>query len=118
MLYTSVARDGQRILYVPDIDSWEAWDADLVGLAVSHDALILDGTFFSGEELPYRSLSEVPHPVVRHTMDLLDDHADRVWFTHLNHTNPLWDPASAAWSEVTVRGFHVAASPHQRRIME
>lgn len=114
----SVARDGQRILYVPDIDSWDLWGQDVSGLAVTHDALILDGTFFSGDELPHRPLAEVPHPVVRRTMDRLQDVAGKVWFTHLNHTNPLWDPTSAAWAEVTARGFNVAVFPRQGRMWQ
>ncbi len=93
------------LLYVPDADRWE----DLPGLAAPFSTLVLDGTFFSGEDLPGRDMSEIPHPCVTDTLRLLEPVAERtVWFTHLNHTNPLWNPGSRASREVSRRGYRVA----------
>ena len=91
-----------RTLYIPDIDRWEI--GDLRELVSSVDYAFLDATFFSGDELPGRDMSKVPHPLVTDTMDRLEGLGAKVWFIHLNHTNPLLgDP-----SPVERRGFHVA----------
>ena len=33
---------------------------------------------------------------------------DRIYFIHLNHTNPALDPESSASTEIEKAGFHVA----------
>jgi pyrroloquinoline quinone biosynthesis protein B len=91
-------------LYVPDIDRWAPWDRDLRAMVESVDVALLDGTFASGDELPGRDMSLVPHPLVGDTMARLAGLGAKVWFTHLNHTNPLLDDASP----VERLGFHVA----------
>ena len=94
------------LLYVPDIDRWEGWQVPWT----SFDTLVVDGTFFNGAELPGRDLREIPHPSVEHTLELLGARSAQspVWFTHLNHTNPLWDKDSQASREVLRNGFRVA----------
>jgi len=103
---------GGSLLYVPDVDRWEDWDRDLGQLAVEVDWLLLDGTFFAAGELPGRDPAEIPHPTVRHSMDLLQEvlagGRSQVLFTHLNHSNPLWDPDSPASRELRARGFGTA----------
>lgn len=89
-------------LFIPDIDRWEI--GDLRALVDAVDYAFLDATFFSGDELPGRDMSKVPHPLVTDTMNLLDGLGAKVWFIHLNHTNPLLDDPSPAER----RGFHVA----------
>lgn len=100
------------LLYLPDLDRWEGWERERAALTAAYPIWLLDGSFFSGDELRGRAASEVPHPPVSVTMDLLQEqvHAGRleVWFTHLNHTNPLWDAGSAAARETARRGFGVA----------
>jgi len=96
-------------LFIPDIDRWVPWDRDIRALVASVDYAFLDGTFSSGDELPGRDMSKVPHPFVSDTMDRLDglgatSSGAKVWFIHLNHTNPLLDDPSPAER----RGFHVA----------
>jgi pyrroloquinoline quinone biosynthesis protein B len=94
-----------RVLYVPDIDRWEAWDRDVRALVLSVDLAFLDATFASGDELPGRDMSLVPHPLVGDTVARLAGLGPRVRLTHLNHTNPLLDdPKSLA-----EKGFRVAA---------
>jgi len=93
-----------RVLYVPDVDRWEKWDRDVRREVAEVDVALLDGTFYSAAELPGRDMSRVRHPFVTESMDRLHEVRAKVWFTHLNHTNPLLlDPAP-----VESRGFHVA----------
>ena len=98
-----------KLLYVPDIDDWAAWPRARE-IVAAHEVSLLDATFFSAEELPGREMREVPHPLVPKTLDFFSDLAGkrRLILTHLNHTNPLTDPNSAATREVTHRGFEVA----------
>lgn len=88
------------VVFVPDIDKWERWSRPLEDLVRANDVLYLDGTFYDGSELPGRDLSEVPHPLIRETMERLAalpaELRDRVRFIHLNHTNPaLFTPRKA-----------------------
>jgi pyrroloquinoline quinone biosynthesis protein B len=77
---------------------------DIRALVSSVDHAFLDATFSSGDELPGRDMSKVPHPLVPDTMTRLDGLGARVRFIHLNHTNPLLDDPSPAER----RGFRVA----------
>ena len=59
-------------IYLPDIDSWEQWESQggsLETLISENDLLYLDGSFFSGDELPGRDMSKIPHPTIVHTME-------------------------------------------------
>jgi len=77
----------RSLLYLPDIDAWEI---DLPALLDSVDGALLDGTFYSADELPRQR--DVPHPPIVETMKLLDDERlAKVRFTHLNHTNAVLD---------------------------
>jgi pyrroloquinoline quinone biosynthesis protein B len=87
----------RALLYVPDIDKWEKWDRRLEDEVGAVDLALLDGTFMAAEEVPGRSLAEIPHPLVGETVARLKPRGlgARVRFIHLNHTNPLlWDPAA------------------------
>jgi pyrroloquinoline quinone biosynthesis protein B len=106
---------GRRALFIPDIDSWEEWDASGVRLEdaiAGVDIAFLDGTFFADGELPGRDMKTVPHPLIRHTMDRLGalsvEQRRKVRFIHLNHTNPALWPESDARREVLSRGFGIA----------
>ncbi len=103
---------GRTCLYIPDINKWGKWTHDIVEEVAAVDVALLDGTFYKGDELPGRNISEVPHPFVSETMQLFMQKSDdktraKVHFIHLNHTNPLlWDKRKQA--EVEGRGFHLA----------
>jgi pyrroloquinoline quinone biosynthesis protein B len=74
------------------------------------DAALLDGSFFSGSEVPGRAIEDIPHPLIPHTMDLLEEsvrEGARVVFTHFNNTNPALDDGKEA-GEVQRRGFELA----------
>lgn len=93
-----------RLLWLPDIDSWDGWDRDLREVVSSVDRAFLDATFLSDGEIGGRRLAEVPHPRALDTMERLSGLGDRVRLVHLNHTNPLLvDPSPAER-----RGFRVA----------
>lgn len=102
------------VLYVPDSAPWSQWSPPLPDVLAAHrvDLALLDGSFFSADELPGRDIATLEHPLMRETMDLLQPLVDanklRVVFTHLNHSNPAVDPDSPAARELSRRGFEVA----------
>ena len=78
----------RTLLYLPDIDRW---DVDLPALLDRCDLALLDGSFYTRDELPRQG--EIPHPPITETLDLLaPEDAAKVRFTHFNHTNPVLDP--------------------------
>ncbi|MDX1388427.1 MAG: MBL fold metallo-hydrolase [Acidobacteriota bacterium] len=107
-----VAGPDTRLLYVPDTDGWDGWAPPLTAVLDEIDVALLDGTFFSAGELPGRDLSSIGHPLIVDTMDLLETEVakgrPRVFFVHLNHSNPALEPESAEAKEIARRGFRVA----------
>ncbi|MCI0451338.1 MAG: MBL fold metallo-hydrolase [Candidatus Latescibacteria bacterium] len=77
-----------KALFIPDIDKWEKWDRSLRELADKVDVLLVDGTFASMDELPGRDITQVPHPLMSETRALLAGARAKLWFIHLNHSNP------------------------------
>ena len=102
----------QSFLYIPDIDSWDKWDEDINNLIRSNDVLLLDGTFFNDEELADRNVQDVPHPFIYESLQkfsLLEEVERRkVYFTHLNHTNPAIKILSPERSLLINQGCHIA----------
>ena len=105
-----------RLLFLPDHDSWEDtlnhhisirdW---LAGLKV--DIALIDGTFWSADELLNRKISEIPHPTVQDSLERLGEKQvgdPDIRFFHLNHTNPLCNPQSEQSKIVTDSGWLVA----------
>ena len=101
----------RRLLYVPDTDAWESWEPPLTDVLQGIEVAVLDGSFYSLDELPGRDISQVKHPLITSSMDLLQDFVSsgrgEVYFSHMNHTNPALEPDSAARREIEQRGFHV-----------
>ena len=99
------------MLYVPDTDSWAAWDPPLLELIAGIDVAILDGTFVSTRELPGRDPASIGHPLIPLTMDLLEPAVAagrlEVYFTHLNHSNGAVFAGSSERREIERRGFAV-----------
>jgi pyrroloquinoline quinone biosynthesis protein B len=93
-----VKGNSKTIFYCPDIDSWDAWVQNLPQFLESVDVALLDGTFFSREELADRNIEEIPHPLVRDTVAKIKGTPCSVFFIHLNHSNPLnRDGAAREW---------------------
>jgi len=98
------------VLYVPDTDGWDEWRVPLTEHLAGIDVAILDGSFYSLDELPGRSIEDVRHPLMSETMDLLQPLVGeglKVYFTHMNHTNPVLGPDDEARNEVLARGFRI-----------
>jgi len=100
------------LLYIPDIHSWEAWDRSIVEEVKKADEALLDGTFYSADELASRDLSSIGHPFISHSMQVLKDIAKegktRIFFTHLNHSNFALDPEGEPRKKIKEQGFHLA----------
>jgi pyrroloquinoline quinone biosynthesis protein B len=101
----------KKILYIPDIDKWHLWDKNIKEMVNIVDYALLDGTFYKDGELN-RDMSEIPHPFVKESMNLFLDlskqNKQKVYFTHLNHTNPLLIQNSNEQLEVKKLGFNFA----------
>lgn len=101
----------KSLIFIPDIDKWQKWNKDLKELVKENDYLLLDGTFYKDGEID-RPMSEVPHPFVFETINLLADlpinEKNKVHFIHLNHTNPLLQPNSLERKEMKKLGFDCA----------
>jgi len=101
----------RTLLYVPDVDPWHRHaDGAALELFDGVDVALVDGTFFSGDELPGRDLGAIGHPLMRDTVELLAPlgaAGPELVFIHLNHTNPALDEG-AARQELEAAGARVA----------
>ena len=99
-------------IFIPDINKWSEWQTNLTELIKTVDYALIDATFYADGELPGRDMSKVPHPFVTESMELLENlsvkERNKVWFIHMNHTNPLLDVDSKESKAVQSRGFNVA----------
>ena len=99
-------------LFIPDINKWSAWDTDLRDLVKTVDYALIDASFYADGELPGRDMSKIQHPFVVESMELLNslsmDERGKVWFIHMNHTNPLLNDNSDERKFVLSEGFNVA----------
>jgi pyrroloquinoline quinone biosynthesis protein B len=106
-----VFTSNKSIIFIPDIDKWQKWNRNLEEMIKSVDYAFLDGTFYKDGEIN-RPMSEVPHPFVTETMDLLKNltatERAKVHFIHFNHTNPIMNLKSLENKEVIQKGFKVA----------
>jgi len=102
----------RSVLYLPDIDKWDRWDALVEDWIKKVDIAMLDAAFYADGELPGRDMSKIPHPFIAESMERLAplsaELKARVRFTHMNHTNPALNPDSAQSAEIREAGFAVA----------
>jgi pyrroloquinoline quinone biosynthesis protein B len=100
----------KKYLFIPDIDKWEKWSRRIEDEVQAVDFALVDATFYSASELPNRSMSEVPHPLVEETIRLFEAKPElkaKVRFIHFNHTNPLvWN--KSAKETLQQSGFQIA----------
>lgn len=101
----------KNYLFLPDIDKWEKWNVVLIDLLNNIDIAFIDGTFYSGDELPNRNLKEIPHPLMTETMSNYEGKADsvkaKIHFIHFNHSNPVLS-SSKIQNEILIKGFNLA----------
>ena len=100
-------------IFIPDIDKWEKWDENIISYINCNDALFLDATFYSENEIPGRDIKDIPHPLVKESVKLFNKNLDeinkkKIYFIHLNHTNPLLDEQSDEMLFVKTNGFNIA----------
>ena len=107
------------VLFLPDHDSWDQTLAAhsapsirewLKEIEVTH--ALLDGTFWSGDELQGRDMSVVPHPTIQDSLARLGQKQSgdpEIYFTHLNHTNPAYREDGAAYQKITKFGGRVSS---------
>ena len=99
-------------VFIPDINKWSEWQTSLVELIKTVDYALIDATFFANGELPGRDMSKIPHPFVTESMELLEGlsarERNKVWFIHMNHTNPLLNLESRESQSVQSKGFNIA----------
>lgn len=107
-----IASSTHSAVFIPDINKWSQWSESLAEVVRAHDYALLDAAFFADGELPGRDMSKIPHPFVVETMALLDDlprsERNKVWFIHMNHTNPLLNADSPQTRQVEKAGYNVA----------
>ena len=99
-------------IFIPDINKWEDWDESIVEMVESVDYALIDASFFADGELGNRDMSQIPHPFVAETMALFEDSSltvrDRIWFIHMNQSNPLLHSNTEQTRMVLENGFNVA----------
>ena len=106
-----ISGQSKRVLYIPDIDKWDLWGTDINDLLTQVDYAFLDATFFEDGEIS-RPMSEVPHPFVQESIirfeSLATEEKNKIYFIHLNHTNPARDAGFKGRVFVEEKGYHFA----------
>ena len=102
----------QSLIYIPDIDKWEKWEQNIYKLVMNIDFALIDGTFYSQDELPHRNMDEIPHPFIIESMKTLTNlsttHRNKIHFIHLNHSNPAIKKNSTAENHIRSKRFNIA----------
>lgn len=103
---------GKKALFIPDIDKWTKWDKQIIEEIKKVDYALIDATFFDGDEMKGRDISEIPHPLVIETMAAFENlpatEKNKIYFIHFNHTNPLLNTNSRQSRELIKKGFHLS----------
>ena len=75
------------------------------------DYALIDGTFYNGSELN-RDMSEIPHPSIEETIGLFLNEPlkerNKIYFIHINHTNPILTNKNNIKSNIENFGFNIA----------
>ena len=99
-------------LFIPDIDKWDKWDKSIKELIKQVDYAFIDGTFYDANEINNRDISEIPHPFIIESFQLFNDlnalDKKKIYFIHLNHTNPAINKESDAYKAIKSKGYNVA----------
>ena len=102
----------KSLAFIPDIDKWEKWHGNIFQLVLNTDILLLDGTFYSQNEIPHRNMAEIPHPFIIESMETLSElnseNRSKVHFIHFNHSNPAIKDNSPAYHKIKAKRFNLA----------
>lgn len=93
----------KTVFYLSDITEF---NGDIMTRIEEADIAIIDGTFWSEDEID--RIEEVPHPPIQQSMEEMKDFDTDIYFTHLNHTNPVLREDSKERQELEEAGFNVA----------
>ena len=98
-------------LFIPDINKWQLWEKDIVEEVKNVDYAFVDATFFKDGEIP-RPMKDIPHPFIVETVKLFENESQeiksKVYFIHLNHTNPALKENHPLKDSILNLGFHFA----------
>ena len=107
----------KALLYLPDHDTWQETlelhqcnDLREWFIQLKIDIALIDGTFWSGDELSGRNQDKVPHPPITQTLDMLGFKRQGdpdIIFIHLNHTNPVYDQWGEEHTQVVEMGWKI-----------
>jgi pyrroloquinoline quinone biosynthesis protein B len=107
-----ISGPNKSAIFIPDIDKWEKWDNDIVEQLSKVNYAFIDGTFYDGQEINNRDISEIPHPFIIESMakfrGLLPEEKSKIYFIHFNHTNPALNPVSDQTRQIIHNGFNIA----------
>lgn len=110
----SIQGPKKTALFIPDINKWSQWKENILERIQLVDYALIDATFYDNNELPGRDMSKIPHPFVVETMATLSllprEQREKVWFIHMNHTNPLLNLNSDQAQGVRAQGFNIAST--------
>lgn len=105
-----ITANSKSLIFIPDIDKWQKWSEKLEDVVKVNDYVLIDGTFYADGEIN-RPMSEVPHPFVSETVELLKDlplrERQKVYFIHFNHSNPLVQGDRKKINELKKKGFNI-----------
>jgi pyrroloquinoline quinone biosynthesis protein B len=107
-------RAGGRSVVVAPV--YSAIDDSLARLIENADLALLDGTFFTEDELQSLGLPAKPASAMGHlpvggaggTLERIAAMGERCVLVHVNNTNPILDPVSDAFAAVAAAGVRVA----------
>ena len=101
----------KKILFIPDIDKWDEWKKSIIEEVKLVDYAFIDGTFYNGSELN-RDMREIPHPSIEETLELFSTQPlaerNKIYFIHINHTNPILTNKNGIRDLVESLGFNIA----------
>jgi pyrroloquinoline quinone biosynthesis protein B len=101
-----------KALFIPDIDKWEKWSSNIIEEIQKVDFAFIDATFYDAEEINNRDIMEIPHPFIIESMVLFSNlparEKKKIYFIHMNHTNPALNEKSEQTKQIIENGFNIA----------
>lgn len=108
----SIAGPRKRLVYCPDIDRWEG---PILKAIEEANVALLDGTFYSANELPDRDISKIPHPYIANAIKTFAQWDTDIRFIHLNHSNPLLSNSGLV-EQLAMNGLAVSERMDRHRL--
>jgi len=111
-----ISGPNKKALFIPDIDKWSKWDKNIIDELLDVDFAFIDATFFDGNEINNRDISQIPHPFIIESMALFSNlplkEKEKIYFIHFNHTNPVLDYNSTEAKQIIQQGYNIAKINH------